>query len=156
MLAPITHSGRLLGYLPLLGYSFFRWPHRTLKLAASYYYLRWSSVAWRSAVRALLWASASREPRLICAQSMPYDRKRQYLLAAHPHGILNFGWYNLICRHGWRGLVDGLDFVACMAPAVAWYPLYGELFGTRAADPSAATISRVLAEGHHSVAIIPG
>ena len=43
-----------------------------------------------------------------------------------------------------------------MAPAVQWYPLYGEIFGNRAKDPSAATIRRVLRETRHTVAIIPG
>lgn len=76
-------------------------------------------------------------------------------MAAHPHGILNYGWFNLIARYGQLALVDGLRLVMCMAPAVQWYPVYGEIFEERATDASAASVRRVLRAGL-SPAIIPG
>ena len=38
---------------------------------------------------------SSRRPRLLRCQTRPYANG-QYLLAAHPHGILNYGWCDLI------------------------------------------------------------
>jgi len=54
-------------------------------------------------------AAASRRPRLVRAQRTAYDPKRQYLLAAHPHGILNYGWWNLISRYGLIPLLHPLS-----------------------------------------------
>ena len=42
-----------------------------------------------------------------------------------------------------------------MAPAVQWYPVYGEIFAERATDASAASVRRVLKAGL-TPAIIPG
>ena len=53
-------------------------------------------------------------------------------------------------------LIDGLNLVMCMAPAVQWYPLYGELFHSRATDASARTIRKILSETSYTPAVIPG
>ena len=41
-------------------------------------------------------------------------------------------------------------------PGFKWYPLYGEIFGNQAADPSAETIRKVLRTTRMSPAILPG
>ena len=40
---------------------------------------------------------SSRRPRLLRCQTRPYANA-QYLVAAHPHGILNYGWWDRIAR----------------------------------------------------------
>ena len=184
LLYPLLHTARVMGYAPLLLGSLARWPRRTLSAVACYYTLRFRSATWRQAVvgMARLTSSplagthagtgsithgcrlhhirlqarlgSSRRPRLLRCQSRPYANA-QYLVAAHPHGILNYGWFNLIARYGQLALVDGLRLVMCMAPAVQWYPVYGEIFEERATDASAASVRRVLRAGL-SPAIIPG
>lgn len=154
-LRTIVHSMRVLGYMPFVIWSLLRHPRRTVGLASAYYFLRHTSTTWNKSVRRLVALGSSSKPRLIRAQSKEYDRSKQYLLAAHPHGILNFGWWNLIARFG-LDLVDGIKLVFCMAPAVQYYPLYGEIFGDRAKDPSAETIRKVLRTTSFSPAILPG
>jgi len=149
------HNMRVLGYFPFVLWSLIKHPVRTAKATAAYYTLRFTSPAWRDFIRRLVALGCSTKPRLVRAQTKPYDTEKQYLLAAHPHGLLNYGWWNLISRFGLK-LVDGLELVMCMAPAVQWYPLYGEIFGDRAKDPSAQTIRKVLRTTNHTVAIIPG
>lgn len=151
------HSARVLGYMPLLLAAAYRWPLRAAEALCVYYSLRFKSETWRRAIRRLLVEGSSTRPRLIRAQAAPYEKDKQYILAAHPHGILNYGWWNLICRHGGAApLLDGVELVMCMAPAVQWYPLFGELFGDRATDASAATLRRVLTTTRLSVGLIPG
>jgi hypothetical protein len=147
-----------MGYAPLLIGAAVRWPARTIKAAAVYYCVRFNSSTWRSTVRRLVEYGSSKRPRLIRAQKAPYDPKKQYLLAAHPHGILNYGWFNLFARarDGISSLVDGVQLIMCMAPAVQFYPLYGEILEHRGTDASAATIRRVLREGKLTPALIPG
>ena len=94
------HSARVLGYLPVVAVSLILLPAQTVSATAAYYAIRFSSPAYRRAVQRALAAAASRRPRLVRAQRAAYDPKRQYLLAAHPHGILNYGWWNLISRYG--------------------------------------------------------
>jgi len=154
-LRTIVHSMRVLGYMPFVLWSLLRHPRRTVGLASAYYFLRNTSTTWNESVRRFVALGSSSKPRLIRAQSKPYDKSKQYLLAAHPHGILNFGWWNLIARFG-LDLVDGIKLVFCMAPAVQYYPLYGEIFGDRAKDPSAETIRKVLRTTSFSPAILPG
>lgn len=64
------------------------------------------------------------------------------------------GW-NLICRFGLT-LVDGIQLIMCVAPAVQFYPLYGELFGDRVTDASKRTIENILSKTNLTPAIIPG
>jgi hypothetical protein len=154
-LRTIVHSMRVLGYMPFVLWSLLRHPRRTVGLASAYYFLRNTSTTWNESVRRFVALGSSSKPRLVRAQSKPYDKSKQYLLAAHPHGILNFGWWNLIARFG-LDLVDGIKLVFCMAPAVQYYPLYGEIFGDRAKDPSAETIRKVLRTTSFSPAILPG
>lgn len=151
----LLHTARVMSYAPLLAASLLRWPFRTASAVAAYYTLRFRSSTWRRTVVRLASLSSSKRPRLLRAQTKPYDRSRRYLLAAHPHGILNYGWWNLIARFGVKPLLDGLELVMCMAPAVQWYPIYGEIFEDRATDASAGTVSRVLAAGM-TPALIPG
>jgi hypothetical protein len=155
LLRTCIHTARVLGYVPMVALSLVRSPLMTTAGIAGYYTMRFTSSTWRELVRRLVALGSSTRPRLIRAQTKPYDCKKQYLLAAHPHGLLNFGWWNLIARYG-LSLVDGLQLVMCMAPAVQWYPLYGEIFGDRASDPSAATIRRILRKSTMTPAIIPG
>lgn len=158
LLAPLrfaVHQGRLLGYMPLVLWSLFRSPKRTLQGVAAYYALRLGSSRWCEFVRGLLACGSSRRPKLIRAQSKPFDTSKQYLLCAHPHGILNGGWWNLISRYGLR-LVDGLELTMCVAPAVQWYPLYGELFEDRVTDASKRTIERILQTTRLTPCLIPG
>ena len=154
LLRALVHSGRVLGYLPLLLWSLVRWPRRTACGIMTYCGVR-QSQAWQGGIRRLLELGSSKRPRLLRAQTRPYDPSRQYLLAAHPHGILNYGWWNLICRHGLH-LVDGLELCMCVAPAVRFYPLYAELFGDRITDPSKRTVMRILKETTMTPALIPG
>lgn len=154
LLYPLLHTARVMGYAPLLLGSLARWPRRTLSAVACYYTLRFRSPTWRHAVVGVAGVGSSRQPKLLRCQARPYAN-RQYLVASHPHGILNYGWWNLITRFGAASLLDGLSLVMCMAPAVQWYPIYGEIFGDRATDASAATVRRVLESGL-SPAIIPG
>jgi hypothetical protein len=151
-LCAIIHWLRVLGYLPWVVWSLLRWPLRTVAASATYSSLRTFSPTWRWAVRQMVAYGSSRAPRLIRAQTRP---NRQYLLAAHPHGILNEGWWNLIARFG-LGVVDGVQLVMCVAPFVKWYPLYYEIFGDRVTDASAATIRKILRETNLTPAIIPG
>ena len=151
----LLHTARVMSYAPLLAASLLRWPFRTASAITAYYTLRFRSSTWRRAVVRLASLSSSKRPRLLRAQTKPYDRTRRYVLAAHPHGILNYGWWNLIARFGVKPLLDGLELVMCMAPAVQWYPIYGEIFEDRAADASATTVRRVLAAGM-TPALIPG
>ena len=44
----------------------------------------------------------------------------------------------------------------CVAPAVQWYPLYGELFGDRVTDASRQTIERILRKTNLTPCLIPG
>ena len=155
MLSAMLHSARVLGYAPWLILSLYAWPRRTASGILAYYTLRFTSPKWNETVRALMRMGSSCRPRLVRAQTAPYDPRRQYILAAHPHGVLNFGYWNLFCRFG-LDLFDGLQLVMCMAPAVQWYPLYGEIFGSRATDASASTIRRVLRETSRTPALIPG
>ena len=119
-LYPMLHSARVIGYAPLLVASLAFRPICTLLAVTGYYTLRFQSPSWRRAVVRLAGLGSSRRPRLLRAQTKPYDPNRQYLLAAHPHGILNYGWFNLIARFGAGPLLDGLKVVMCMAPAVQW------------------------------------
>ena len=70
-------------------------------------------------------------------------------------GILNGSWWNLICRFGLK-IVDNLELIMCVAPAVQWYPLYGELFGDRVTDASRQTIERILRKTNLTPCLIPG
>ena len=149
------HSGRVLGYLPLLLMSLARWPAKTVSGMAAYHGIRCNSTLWCRAVQRLVALGSSKRPRLVRAQTRPYDKSRQYLLAAHPHGILNYGWWNLIARFGLE-LVDGLQLVMCVAPAVQYYPLYFEIFGDRVTDASRATVMRILGKSSMTPALIPG
>jgi hypothetical protein len=88
----LLHSARLLGYAPWLLMALCRWPKRTAASAMLYYSVRFNSPTWCEAVRRLVAAGSSKRPRLIRAQTRPYDSRKQYLLASHPHGILNYGW----------------------------------------------------------------
>ena len=155
ILRALVHSGRVCGWLPFLLWSLMHAPRRSACALAAYYGVLRRSSSWRSGVRAALTLGSSRRPRLLAAQSRPYDPDKQYLLCAHPHGILNYGWWNLICRYGVR-LVDGLELIMCVAPAVRYYPLYGELFGDRITDASRATLKRLLATTKLTPALIPG
>ena len=116
---PLLHSARVMGYAPLLLASLARWPRRTLSAVACYYTLRFRSPTWRHAVVGVAGVGSSRRPKLLRCQARPYAN-RQYLVASHPHGILNYGWWNLIARFGAASLLDGLSLVMCMAPAVQW------------------------------------
>ena len=152
LLAPLRaliHSGRLLGYAPYLIYSMIRHPKNTLLGASTYYSVRRLD-AWQSLMRWVLKKGSSKQPRYIRAQSKPYDPNRQYLLAAHPHGILNYGWWNLFCRFG-LNFVDGVQLIMCVAPLVKFYPLYGEIFNDRVTDASRETIEAIL-KGTHPAA----
>jgi len=106
-------------------------------------------------MRGIVACGVSRKPRLVRAQTKPYDTNKQYLLCAHPHGILNGGWWNLIARYG-LSLVDGLELAMCVAPAVQYYPLYSEIFGDRVTDASRSTIKRLLRGGKLTPCLIPG
>ena len=150
-----VHHGRVLGYIPLLFWLLAHHTQRTLVGIAAYYLLRFRSPQWRQLVRHFLVCGSSRRPRLIRAQSKPYDNTKQYLLCAHPHGILNGSWWNLISRFGLQ-LVDGLQLIMCVAPAVQWYPLYGELFEDRITDASKRTIQRILKDTNLTPCLIPG
>lgn len=150
-----VHSLRVMGYTPFLIWSLLRMPQLTLGSAAAYYALRFGSSGWNAAVRRVIALGSSTTPRLIRAQSKPYDPSKQYIVASHPHGVMNYGWFNLIARFG-LGLVDGLQLVMCMAPGFHLYPGYGEIFQDRAADPSAKTIRKLLRTTGMSPAIIPG
>ncbi|KAL1511119.1 hypothetical protein AB1Y20_005939 [Prymnesium parvum] len=154
----LVHSARVLGYAPLAAYSLLRWPRKAISAAAAYYALRFASPRWRAAVRRTIARGSSQRPRLLRAQSRPYERGRQYLIASHPHGILNYGWWNVFarCGEGLSSCFDGVEPVMCMAPAVRWYPLYGELLEDRGTDPSASTIRRILRDTTFSPALIPG
>ena len=90
-----------MGYAPLLLGSLVRWPRRTLSAVACYYTLRFRSATWRKAVVSMARLGSSRRPRLLRCQTRPYANG-QYLVAAHPHGILNYGWWNLIARFGFH------------------------------------------------------
>jgi hypothetical protein len=149
------HSARVFGYAPFVIWSLLQQPQRTVGAVAAYYTLLFGTPDWTAAVRRVAALGSSTKPRLIRAQSKAYDTSKQYILAAHPHGLLNCGWMNLIARYGLK-LVDGLDLVMCMAPGFKWYPLYGEIFGNQAADPSAETIRKVLRTTRMSPAILPG
>lgn len=152
LLAPLRaaiHHGRLLGYAPWLIYAMLMKPRQTVAGIGTYYSIRRSAL-WRSCVRWLLVKGSSRQPRYIRAQTKPYDPKRQYLLAAHPHGILNYGWWNLFCRFG-LNFVDGVQMIMCVAPLVKFYPLYGEIFNDRVTDASKRTIDSIL-KGYHPAA----
>eukprot|EP00908_Phaeocystis_cordata_P005544 Transcript_16042.p1 GENE.Transcript_16042~~Transcript_16042.p1 ORF type:complete len:207 (-),score=68.58 Transcript_16042:664-1284(-) len=156
LLYPLLHSARVMMiYVPPLAASLACWPLRTLSAVACYYSLRFGSLAWRKAVVGLAKLGSSRRPRLLRAQTRPYDASKQYLVAAHPHGIMNYGWWNLIARLGVAPLLDGLRLVMCMAPAVQWYPIYGEIFEDSATDARGSTVRRVLASGL-TPALIPG
>ena len=158
LLAPLrlaVHHGRVVGYFPLLLWSLLRHTKRTMQAVIVYYMLRFGSSQWRDGVRGFLRLGASRRPRLVRAQTKPYDASKRYMLCAHPHGILNGGWWNLISRYGLK-LVDGLELIMCVAPAVQWYPLYGELFEDRVTDASRKTITRILRDTKLTPCLIPG
>ena len=150
----LVHHCRVLGYIPFVFYNLFRRPKRTAQAIASYYALRQSAL-WRRLVRGFLTLGSSRQPKMVRAQTKPYDANKQYLLCAHPHGILNGSWWNLICRFGLK-IVDNLELIMCVAPAVQWYPLYGELFGDRVTDASRQTIERILRKTNLTPCLIPG
>ena len=74
------------------------------------------------------------------------------------HGIMNYGWWNLIARLGVAPLLDGLRLVMCMAPAVQWYPIYGEIFEDRRDPPRSRLVPRRccrdLTVSRHDLAVI--
>ena len=103
LLAPLralVHHGRVVGYAPYALLLLWRKPRATLQTLGAYYTLRFGSPTWRKMVRGMLSYGSSRRPQLVRAQTRPYDSSKQYLLCAHPHGILNGGWWNLFCRYG--------------------------------------------------------
>ena len=152
------HSARVLGYAPLALLALARWPAQVATYATVYYTLRFNSAMWREGVRRFISMGSSRRPRLVRAQTRPYDKNAQYLIASHPHGILNYGWWNIFARarEGISSCFDGLELMMCMAPAVQWYPLYGELLEDRGTDAAAGTVRKILRESNLSPAIIPG
>ena len=150
-----------MGYVPAFFFALLRRPRKTLSFATAYGIVQQVSPTWRHLVRSVIALGSSRRPKLVRAQTQPYDPQRQYLLAAHPHGILNYGWWNLIARYG-LSLVDGLQLIMCVAPAAAYYPLYRELFHAedggphRVTDASKKTIDKIFKTTNLTPAIIPG
>jgi len=84
-----------------------------------------------------------------------YDPKKQYVVAVHPHGFLADFIFNLAARAApnfkksgeAEGLLPGLRFKLCFAPAVGWYPLYSEICGDYITDASAKTVRGVIKDG---------
>lgn len=139
-------------------------PRKTALALAAYWGLLNPLLPWKNAVHQFSGYAASNRPRLLnCMRQKQYDPSKQYIVACHPHGFLCENIANIFMRDcpefktkGSAPPFPGLGPVStCFAPAVGWYPLYGELGGKHIVDASAATMRRVLEEGQ-SALVCPG
>lgn len=94
---------------------------------------------------------SSEQPKLVQAQSKPYDRNKQYLGLLHPHGVLADSWFNLLARHTsdrFRTVgnmcMDGIKIVLCFAPIVQHLLAHGHIYGSRCASTDKKTVDGIL------------
>jgi len=160
----LVHSWRLVaGYLPILLLGLVKKPKRTVPLLIAYLLVQKTSL-WRSIIHRFIDFGSSRRPKFVPCHTKPFDPKKQYLCALHPHGILVCGFYNLISRFGKDftsnafELMDGIRIKLCFAPLVQHFPFHGEMYGNRVTDASASTIRKILNDKKEglSVALSPG
>lgn len=120
---------------------------------------------WNKTVRSFVAYGCSNLPRYFDAQRNPLDPSKQYVIAMHPHGLLCCGMFNVIARaernlqekgcetiFGGRGTIKP---VLCVAPAVQWFPFYGEVYGNSCTDGYSKTVRGILKKGL-TPAVCPG
>lgn len=164
----LVHSWRTLGYVPWLTLALKKYPRHVILAMLSYYTLRFRTKWWNDEVHRFLKYSSSPIPRALSANTVPYDKNKQYVVTIHPHGVLACGWFNLLSRYLYddnRGssfkedgsiLMNGIPVYLCFAPVVQLLPFHGEIYQGRGTDVSAKTLRRVLKETNCSVALAPG
>eukprot|EP00928_Gymnodinium_smaydae_P022270 TRINITY_DN1875_c0_g2_i2.p1 TRINITY_DN1875_c0_g2~~TRINITY_DN1875_c0_g2_i2.p1 ORF type:complete len:403 (+),score=32.38 TRINITY_DN1875_c0_g2_i2:42-1211(+) len=170
----IVHSMRCYGHVPGLMVLFRYKPKLVMKAVALYAALRQTDV-FNTAVHWAIQYGSSRQPRFIKARREPYDTNKQYLISHHPHGLLICSWFNWLGREevpsatnpfdngfssGLKAL-DGLLVNLCVAPAVQYMTLHGEMYRDKVTDAQAKTVKGILrrtrnSQVKESVCICPG
>eukprot|EP00397_Hematodinium_sp_SG-2012_P036739 GEMP01039699.1.p1 GENE.GEMP01039699.1~~GEMP01039699.1.p1 ORF type:complete len:303 (+),score=26.80 GEMP01039699.1:136-1044(+) len=163
----IVHSWRTLGYIPWLALALKKYPRPLILALLSYYSLRFMAKWWNDEVHRFLRYASSPLPRLIRANSKPYDKNKQYIFSSHPHGILACSWFNLMSRylydekkgsHFPQGctLLDDVQTYLCFAPVVQFLPLHGEIYQEMGTGVTSDRVRHILSKTKASVALIPG
>lgn len=160
----LVHSWRTFGWAPPLLLLSVKRPKVVLALAVAWIVARRQD-RWKNAIHDFVRFGSSNRPRLVRAQSKPYDTSKQYVIAIHPHGLLCCSWFNLLSRHAKLAdgrnfshanfLMDGLKCVLHTAQGVQFYPLHGEMYRNRCTDASSKSIRKTLKNGLSAV-LSPG
>jgi len=169
-----VHSARCLGHTPLLLIALWFHTRRVFGLLTLYYVLRRTNW-WNAAVHRFVRFGSSNRPQFLRARREPYDLQKQYMVSHHPHGVLLCPWFNWLGREelpsatdpqdkGFSTKLKALDGLAvnlCVAPAVQFYSLHGEIYRDKVTDARSSTMRRILRGSKRkpvkeSVMICPG
>lgn len=151
-------------WIPVAAVAVAKRPVMTALVLATYWGILNPLLPWKNLVHKFAaWGSSNRPRLLNCMRQKQYDPTKQYIVACHPHGFLCENIANIFMRDcmefktkGIAPPFPGLGPVStCFAPAVGWYPLYGELGANHITDASGATMRRVLQQGE-SALVCPG
>jgi len=163
----LVHSMRLYGWLPWLLLALAKYPLESIAGILALYALRVKTSWWNDMVLRFLRYAASPKPRLVRANSVPYDPTKQYMLTLHPHNIMLDGVWNVMSRfaftdekggqfHKNLDAFDGIEVSLCAAPALQFIPLYGEMYRDQAFPANKKNVDHVIKKLKRCPVLVPG